>query len=146
MKRLLAFALLLAPITAKAADAPCYQWGPDNGCIAQFVPLVPTGNPLAPFAPLGSLSSTTQTVNGTIADSNSAPYTDWPTITPASGTYTVPTGTRRVVLVATVAGNVTITSGTGNAATLPIAVGETDLGGIPATFTTTATLTAYGFK
>jgi hypothetical protein len=48
-------ALLLAPIAARAAEEPCYQYGPNGNCLLKVVPVVPDGN--GGFTPLPSTAS-----------------------------------------------------------------------------------------
>ena len=85
-------------------------------------------------------------VTGTIADSNNAAYTAWPTISPASGIYTPPAGTRVLSVNVSTAGTITMTDAAGNTKTYPLQVGFQTIPYLPASFTATAIGTFWGDK
>ena len=61
-----AVACLLVTGVARAADIPCYQWGPNNECLQQVVPVrigpngapIPVGTPGVPSYATKSVGST----------------------------------------------------------------------------------------
>lgn len=81
-----------------------------------------------------------------VSDLQNAAYSAWPVISPSSGIYTLPAGTRNLSANVTTAGSIAMTDAGGNVKTLPLPVGFQTFPFLPATFTTTATATFWGDK